>query len=76
MLAAVLRAVRGTQVEVTLECEVTNGKLLAFLESHTRIHDRQFNDGRAVINTVMGKQTLSDLSRNNQVEIKIVQKLS
>ena len=43
---AVYQHVRGTQVDVTLEADVTNGRLLSFIESHTRVHDRQFLDGR------------------------------
>jgi predicted GTPase len=81
---AVYRFVRGQQVDVTLEAELTNGKLLAFLESHTRIHDRAFVEangdgsgdgvdgdgrGRVRIRAIMGKQTLADLSRNEQVAI-------
>ncbi|HEY7119738.1 MAG TPA: GTPase HflX [Tepidisphaeraceae bacterium] len=75
---AVFRAVRGQQVEVTLEADITNGRLLAFLEGHTRIHDRVFIDGdgtngdghgKVRITATMGKQTLADLSRNAQVEI-------
>jgi len=69
---AVFRAVRGQQVDVTLEADVTNGRLLSFLESHTRIHDRQFTDSRVQIKAVMGKRTLADLSRNEQVEVKSV----
>jgi GTPase len=76
VLAAVLRAVRGTQMDVTLECDVTNGRLLAFLESHTRIQEREFSDGRATIKAVMGKRTLADLSRNDQVEIKSAERLT
>jgi GTP-binding protein HflX len=68
---AVFRAVRGQQVDVTLQADVSNGRLLAFLESHTRIHDRAFvgEDGKVRIKAIMGKQTLADLSRNEQVEI-------
>ena len=69
---AVLQAVRGTQVDVTLEADVTNGKLLAFIESHTRVHDRQVMDGKIQLKTVMGKRTLADLSRNDQVAVKSV----
>ena len=69
---AVLQAVRGTQVDVTLEADVTNGKLLAFIESHTRVHDRQVMDGKIQLKTVMGKRTLADLSRNAQVAVKSV----
>ena len=66
---AVLQAVRGTQVDVTLEADVTNGKLISFIESHTRVHDRQVLNGKMQIKTVMGKKTLADLSRNDQVAI-------
>ena len=69
---AVYNYVRGQQVEVTLEADVANGKLLSYLESHSRIQDRAFTDGRVTLRAVMGKQTLSDLSRNGQVEIKTV----
>jgi GTPase len=69
---AVYKAVRGQQVDVTLETEVANGKLLSFIESHTRVHEREFTDGRVVIRATMGKQTLADLARNHQVEVKTV----
>jgi len=68
---AVFQAVRGQQ-DVTLEADVTDCRLLSFLESHTRIHDRQFTDSRVQIKAVMGKRTLVDLSRNEQVEVKSV----
>jgi GTP-binding protein HflX len=66
---AVLTAVRGQQVDVTMEADVTNGRLLAYIESHTRVHDRQFTDGRVQLRAIMGKQTLSELSRSDQIEI-------
>jgi GTP-binding protein HflX len=69
---AVYQHVRGQQVDVTLEADVTNGKLLAFIESHTRVHDREITDGRIQLKAIMGKQTLADLSRNDQVEVKEV----
>jgi GTP-binding protein HflX len=72
---SIFQAVRGTQVDVTLEADLTNGRLLAYLESHTRIHDRQFNDGRVTIKAIMGRRTLADLARNEQVEIKASQPL-
>ncbi|HEV7301920.1 MAG TPA: GTPase HflX [Tepidisphaeraceae bacterium] len=72
---AVYQFVRGQQVDVTLEADVTNGKLLAFLESNTRISDRQFidGDGRVQVRTIMGRQTLADLARNGQIDIKTVE---
>ena len=66
---AVYQAVLGQQVEVTLEADVANGRLLSFLESHTRIQKRDYTDGRVNMVAIMGKQTLADLSRNDQVEI-------
>ncbi len=66
---AVFNAVRGQQVTVTLEADVTNGRLLSFIESHCRVHDRQFTDGRVQLKALMGKNTLADLSRNDQVQI-------
>jgi GTP-binding protein HflX len=72
LVEAVYRHVRGQQVDVTLEADVANGRLLSFIESHSRIHDRQFTDGRVQLKAVMGKRTLADLSRNEQVEVKTV----
>lgn len=69
---AVYHVLRGTQVQVALEADVTNGRLISFIESRTRVQDREFLDGRVRFNTVMGKQTLADLSNNEQVEIKSV----
>jgi GTP-binding protein HflX len=68
---AIYRAVRGQQVDVTLQSDLANGRLISFLESHTRIHERTLvgDDGKIRIRAVMGKKTLADLSRNDQVEI-------
>ena len=60
---------------MTPEADVANGRLLAFIESHTRIHDRQFLDGRVQLRAIMGKRTLADLARNDQVEVKTVASL-
>ena len=69
---AVYQHVRGQQVEVLLEADETNGRLLSFIETHTRVSEREFIDGRVQIRAVMGKQTLADLARNGQVELKRV----
>ena len=69
---AVLHAVRGQQVEATLESDVTNGRLIAYIEASTDVRDRQFVDSRVRIRAVMGKNTLAELSRNGQVEVKKV----
>jgi GTP-binding protein HflX len=72
---AVLKAVRGTQVDVTLEADVENGRLISFIEKHSHIHDRQFLDSKIIMKAVMGKRVLADLSRNEQVEVKAVESL-
>jgi len=72
---AVYKTVRGQQVEATLEADVTNGRLLAFIESHTRVQGREFVDSRVRLTVVLGKQTLAELSRNEQVEVKTVEPL-
>ena len=69
---AVYRAVRGQQVDVVMEMDVVNGKLISFIESHTRVQEREFLDGRVVIRAIMGKQTLADLAQGGQVEVKTV----
>jgi GTP-binding protein HflX len=69
---AVYQAVRGQQVDVTLEADVTNGRLISFVESHSRVYDRQFMDSRVQMRAVMGRRTLADLKRNEQVAVKAV----
>jgi GTP-binding protein HflX len=66
----VYQFVLGQQVDVTLEADVTKGRLLAFLESQTRIHERQIIDDTKIrMRTIMGRQTLADLIRADEVEI-------
>jgi GTP-binding protein HflX len=69
---AVYNFVRGQQVDVTLEADVTNGRLISFIESHTRVHGREVLDGRLRLKAVMGRNTLADLSRNDQVALLAV----
>jgi GTP-binding protein HflX len=66
---AVFKAVRGQQVEATLGVDETNGKVLAFIESHAHVHGREYNEGRVVIKAIMGKRTLAELARNEGVEV-------
>lgn len=67
---AVYQFVRGQQLLVTMVADVTNGKLLSFLESHTRVQEREFVEGDKVrLKVIVGKQTLEELSRNDQLEI-------
>jgi GTP-binding protein HflX len=66
---AVYHHVLGRQVRVQLEADVTDGRVLAFIESHARVEDRQFVDGRAQIVAVMGRQTLAELSHHGRVAV-------
>ncbi|HTW94145.1 MAG TPA: GTPase HflX, partial [Tepidisphaeraceae bacterium] len=68
---AVASQVRGQQVRVTIEAEVTDGKLLAFLESRVAIEGRQFTDGRIIIHGTVGRRLLNDLSRNESLSVKV-----
>lgn len=72
LYAAVFDYVRGQEVQVVLEADSGNGKLLSFIESHADIEDRQFADGRVTLTAKMGKRTLADLARNAQVQIRTV----
>jgi len=69
LLQKVIDFVRGQQVEVVLEADASNGKLLTFIESHCVITDRQYNDGRVTLTATMGRKTLADLAKNDQVEV-------
>ncbi len=75
LVEAVYQIVRGQQVEVTLQADVGNGRLISFIESHARVQSREFFDGRVEFRAIMGKQTLADLARNDQVEVKGVEAL-
>lgn len=65
----VYRFVRGQQVEAVLSMPVTDGRLISFIESHTRVCDRTFDDGNVRFTVIVGKRTLSDLARHPGLEI-------
>jgi GTPase len=69
---AVQKEVSAQQIDAVLEIESTNGKLLAFIESHCQIRDRKFTPDRTIIHASMSKRVFADLSRNEQVKMKIV----
>ena len=69
----VYQQVLGTQSEVVLRVPVADGGLMAFLERATRVQDRQYEDGTAVIRTVVGRRTLAELRRNEAVRIVSVE---
>lgn len=69
LAGAVAAFIRTQHVEVKLETDSSNGKLLAFLEAHCRIHDRQYTDGRVRLDASVPRRTLADLARNEQIDI-------
>jgi GTP-binding protein HflX len=64
---AVFKHVLGTQVEVLLEMDVTNGRMISFVESHTRVQEREFVDGKAKMRVVIGRKNLEELTRAGDV---------
>ena len=70
---AVYHHVLGLQVRVELDADVTDGRVLAFIESHARVERRQFVDGRANIVAVMGRSTLAELSHQGRVAVTKVE---
>ena len=66
---AVLAAVRGTQADVRLSCDLTNGKLIHFIRSHAVVHEESLDGDRMLFDVTVGKQLLTQLRANEQVEI-------
>jgi GTP-binding protein HflX len=66
---AVLRFVRGHQVNVTLECDVRHGKLIQFIRTHTRIHEEEVTDEKMIFHVTVGKQMLKQLEQNESLAI-------
>jgi GTPase len=68
---AVARHVSGLQVEAVLEADAGNGRLISFIERKTQVQEREFLDGRVRMKVIVGRQTLEDLQRNEQVRIEM-----
>ncbi len=66
---AVLQFVRGHQVNVTLECAVTHGKLIQFIRTHTRIREEEVTDEKMIFHVTVGKQMLKQLEQNESLTI-------
>jgi GTPase len=60
---------QGQQTTAVLATSVENGRLLAFLEAHTRIQKRTCQNNQMILRTVLGTKLLADLARNPDVEI-------
>jgi GTP-binding protein HflX len=66
---AVLKVVRGTQVEVRLTCPVTDGKLVNFIRSHTLVHEERAENDQMFFRVTVGRQLLLQLRANPGVEV-------
>lgn len=66
---AVLRFVRGQQVDVRLECDVTQGKLIQFLRTHGKVHNERIDHQTLILEMTVGKQLLEQLRRNEQLRV-------
>jgi GTP-binding protein HflX len=65
----VLAYVRGQQSDVRLECDVTNGRLIQFIRSRTRVNEEQFDDETARFDVTVGKQLLQQLRQNEDLRV-------
>ncbi|MBV8779945.1 MAG: GTPase HflX [Phycisphaerae bacterium] len=72
LVAAVTKIAYGYQVEATLECDVTNGRLISFIESNTQVMEREFSDDHVRFTAVVGRETLDELQRNVEVTVTVV----
>jgi len=70
VIEAVIKFVRGHQVDVRLECNVTDGKLVNFIRTHTRVNEEQINDNTMIFDVTVGKQLLEQIKQNDQVTIR------
>ncbi len=66
---AVIKFVRGHQVDVRLECDVTDGKLIQFIRTHTRVHEEHVGDNTMAFDVTVGKQLLEQIRQNDRVTI-------
>jgi GTPase len=65
---AVYQHVLGKMVEVQLEMDDTDGRSIAFVESHARVQDREYADGKARLRVLIGRKTLEELLRAGDVQ--------
>jgi GTP-binding protein HflX len=74
LLSSVLDQVKGQMIEATLEADSANGRLLSFIETHCQILDRQFKGRRIILRVTMSKKVCEDLSRNDQLTVKPIER--
>jgi GTP-binding protein HflX len=69
---AVYQHVLGSQIEAIVEADVTDGRVLSYIESHSRVQSREFVDGRAIMRIIIGKKLLEELGRHDGVTVSEV----
>ena len=67
----VLGHVRGTQRRVRVECETSDGKLIAFVRQHSTVLEESFDDRKAVLTTMMGQYTLQSLQKHPHATVTV-----
>ncbi len=60
-------------MEVKLECDVSNGKLLAYICDNSMVIDRRFTDSSANFHIIIGKNALSKLYQLGGGHLKVTQ---
>jgi GTP-binding protein HflX len=66
---AVYLHLRGSQVQAILETDVINGRLLSFIESHTRVQTRETIESTIRLTVITGRQMLAELATNSLLRI-------
>ncbi len=69
LLKRVTKISLGTQSDVVLTADVTDGESLAFIERSSRIHDRQYDGDMVTIRATVGRRMLADLRRHEGVNV-------
>ena len=69
VFAHVAGSVRGTQAEIELEADVTDGKLLAFLDKTGGVLDRQFDGDTVRVFARVSRILLGQLRQNPNVRL-------
>lgn len=65
----VYQFVRGRQVDVTLACDLTDGRLISFIEAHTRVHAKRVVGGTLEFDVTVGRRALDEISRNEKITV-------
>lgn len=70
LIEAVQTIVGGEQSRLVIHTDVTDGRLISYIEQHCNVQKREFTDGEAIFHVTAGKQTVAELSRQKNARIK------